>query len=646
MYSTLQNGEIRLLHLEGGPFDSVIGCRLEVVSLDKKPVYRALSYVWGDASNKPMTIIVNGTRFGVTVNLELALRRLRAHGNGAVVTLWADAVCINQDDVDERGKQVALMGRIYKSCTDVCVWLGPLGCEDEPSCLGWQALSTEEFSTDPTSKASGLMHCARNLVAFASGGDVHVKHLAPNAPGTEGLAEVMAVAMKDLATSVWFTRAWVVQEAHLAPKTTVFFGNVALSRELLWDSYSNRRRLVETCNCCRAGEGAELSEATGKFIAGLTGLAVIRDPAGLQGPHEVSTDPNMGLLEYTILKRRQQCSDPRDRIYAYQGVIEDWLEKLEVKLEEADYSGDMQAKAAELYLRVCSDAVMKRQTLEFLAWDTTKHSYKNNLPSWSLDWTHDGSSWDAVRLYDSKRWDSAKGIPFRADIVDGTTLVSAGRRIDTVAKVGERWRNDEALCQNWHDVTGLRGSRDPDSPYPSGGTWGDTWWKVLCFVSENTTTPYTERDIRAFELVNAIVPNVHFNYLPKTKISDDCGRMGFEFSEKSMTKMFEDSINPIIGYMLIRLDNQVLFITENGYMGFGRHGVREGDPVFLLGGCRAPLVLRETGKTVRVKGLKDGQLLNEEPLLELIAGCFIYGIMDGELSNHEKPFDTESVCVG
>ncbi|KAF2732509.1 HET-domain-containing protein [Polyplosphaeria fusca] len=39
-------------------------------------------------------------------------------------TLWIDALCINQDDIVERGHQVRLMREIYSKAQKVSVWLG------------------------------------------------------------------------------------------------------------------------------------------------------------------------------------------------------------------------------------------------------------------------------------------------------------------------------------------------------------------------------------------------------------------------------------------------------------------------------------------------------------------------------------------
>jgi len=58
----------------------------------------------------------------VTSNLHSALRQLSQNGN--VRFLWADAICINQKDVPERGYQVTIMRHIYERADETIVWLG------------------------------------------------------------------------------------------------------------------------------------------------------------------------------------------------------------------------------------------------------------------------------------------------------------------------------------------------------------------------------------------------------------------------------------------------------------------------------------------------------------------------------------------
>ena len=38
--------------------------------------------------------------------------------------LWTDSLCINQQDIEEKSRQVGMMGRIFASARTVIVWLG------------------------------------------------------------------------------------------------------------------------------------------------------------------------------------------------------------------------------------------------------------------------------------------------------------------------------------------------------------------------------------------------------------------------------------------------------------------------------------------------------------------------------------------
>lgn len=42
-----------------------------------------------------------------------------------VVVVWADAICINQQNLEERNHQVEFMTGIYRKAFTVALWLGP-----------------------------------------------------------------------------------------------------------------------------------------------------------------------------------------------------------------------------------------------------------------------------------------------------------------------------------------------------------------------------------------------------------------------------------------------------------------------------------------------------------------------------------------
>jgi hypothetical protein len=127
-YSPLLPGpeSIRLLHLMPHEDEvAPIQCRLFNYSLDKSDkwihLYEALSYAWG-GSDKPRSIFIGKHALPVTINLHAALSRLRDRSFERII--WADAICIDQDNLEERGHQVQLMAKIYSKANHVIVWLG------------------------------------------------------------------------------------------------------------------------------------------------------------------------------------------------------------------------------------------------------------------------------------------------------------------------------------------------------------------------------------------------------------------------------------------------------------------------------------------------------------------------------------------
>ncbi|KAI0873283.1 heterokaryon incompatibility protein-domain-containing protein [Hypoxylon argillaceum] len=128
--------QIRLLKLMNGEWNDRIRCELYVVSLQDSPKYEALSYVWGPLTDL-VDIDVNGVTFSATQNLHAALRRLRDHiwrgpDYEESRALWVDAICINQQDAEEKAHQVQLMGDIYSQTAKGLFWLGEQPDEPQP----------------------------------------------------------------------------------------------------------------------------------------------------------------------------------------------------------------------------------------------------------------------------------------------------------------------------------------------------------------------------------------------------------------------------------------------------------------------------------------------------------------------------------
>jgi hypothetical protein len=98
--------------------------------------YVALSYVWGDETDK-RAISIGGKKLGITASLDCALRHIRDRRR--MLHVWADGICINQNDVDDRNLQVSQMRSVYSAARHTIIFLGL----SSPQCdLIFQVLQT------------------------------------------------------------------------------------------------------------------------------------------------------------------------------------------------------------------------------------------------------------------------------------------------------------------------------------------------------------------------------------------------------------------------------------------------------------------------------------------------------------------------
>lgn len=125
------DASIRILTLFPGQRGSPLVARLENEELGETAVmaapYEAVSYVWGTGTRCSELRCNEGDDDGggilpLTQSIDDALERLRLVDRPR--RLWADQICINQEDVGERSQQVRLMNEIYRGAERVLVWLG------------------------------------------------------------------------------------------------------------------------------------------------------------------------------------------------------------------------------------------------------------------------------------------------------------------------------------------------------------------------------------------------------------------------------------------------------------------------------------------------------------------------------------------
>jgi hypothetical protein len=91
------------------------------------PDFEALSYAWGSTEcySKINVGTLGKDKLPIPENLEIGLRYLRYEDKPRI--LWIDAICVNQQNLDERGYQVRYMSKIYAKVKRVVIWLGQEG---------------------------------------------------------------------------------------------------------------------------------------------------------------------------------------------------------------------------------------------------------------------------------------------------------------------------------------------------------------------------------------------------------------------------------------------------------------------------------------------------------------------------------------
>ncbi|KAK5122949.1 hypothetical protein LTR85_003514 [Meristemomyces frigidus] len=87
----------------------------------KLACYEAISYTWGDPDDVGI-VLCHDKELVLPANLVEALLQFRSAENEQY--LCADAICLDQNNIEERSAQVRIMGDIFAAAARVLVWLG------------------------------------------------------------------------------------------------------------------------------------------------------------------------------------------------------------------------------------------------------------------------------------------------------------------------------------------------------------------------------------------------------------------------------------------------------------------------------------------------------------------------------------------
>ncbi|KAF4628619.1 hypothetical protein G7Y89_g9533 [Cudoniella acicularis] len=388
------NNQIRLLLLYPGSAGDPIKCELFNTLLDPLPEYQALSYTWGDPSNR-RDIAIDGHKFSVGSNLYEALQHIRS--KEACERFWIDAICIDQENSFERSKQVPRIREIYSLAQRVLVWLGrDIEPEDSKRNFGmfqkWDAggLGDGDRSTkmafDLVRKLSGAWQSAAVALLTAnrentsrepiSVFDIIRAHLSQHEDIHISLnrrltaeEEAPWLALGRLCWRPWFDRVWVLQEVGVSTDVAVVCGNNIIS----WTALLEAVGILEIHG---------YSQGASDIIGPMLGASKVRRMnVGKKFKDGEYRESGIGYEFLALLAQTQHllATNPRDKIYGMMGLAA-------VGTQHEMMIPDYNKPVVDVYKGFVK-FVLDTQNIDILCFCDGSIEFPT-LPTWAPDWTY------------------------------------------------------------------------------------------------------------------------------------------------------------------------------------------------------------------------------------------------------------------
>ena len=196
----------RLIELHPGTEGDALRANLVIREPDRS--YTALSYLWKDMMPGVWVKIQSSTNSeDIEISASLFALLLRVRDTEHKVYLWADALCINYRDPTEKGRQIALMTRIYNDASIVSSWLG-------------EGDDTSQLAFDFVERLMDL----KNFDRFIQDQE-HADEWR---------------AFEKLLTRPYFTRRWIVHNVALAQGAVLYCGRHSIS----WTTFATAVMLL------------------------------------------------------------------------------------------------------------------------------------------------------------------------------------------------------------------------------------------------------------------------------------------------------------------------------------------------------------------------------------------------------------------
>lgn len=619
--------EIRLCVLDPGAIEDPLSCALRTVSLKEHPVYETLSYAWGDPILND-EIVANGGVIKITKNLHTALRYLRKSDESRII--WADGVCINQLDLDERSSQVGIMGDVYQRGKHLQIWL----CEAEvmesefrrstPPSEYWnlendvklftQFLHSQRLMTnlppialmENPSLHPDIPSAIRILELLATGCHLYqmpfFKVTGPETiePCTTWAASLRVLSM--ILSRPWWNRVWIVQEILLSIQATVHIGEFKVPLPLIFDAIASLKK--HTDGCCRLWIHLWYghSNIAGSIIDSrvrILHLGGIKDSRAREITH----------IKAFYISAAREASDPRDHIFALQGLL-----KKDLTISKPIYRISTQ----NVYSSATKMLYFEGTGLQMLSYAVgTESSNAYGLASWVCDWSREH---DPIVLMPSK-FNASNGSKFRTEQTSDEILTVEVCKVDVVCTtgitVGQDCRLGKILecLEAWWSLAETETSNEQSTIWTAilGGYWGDE--------SEGQSRRILPEDIIAVEAWWKLATS-----LVEQGYNETC-------TPDLKMRLIGDNISFSVIY-------SKLWSTSQGFLGLGRQTVEKGDEVFIVKGSPVPLVLRPIEGTL----LPSFGLSEREQGYLFVSACYLHGFMDGEAVKPDTKWERVHLC--
>jgi len=581
-YTSLEQGHVRLLKRVPHPDPSLL--IFEFVTAPVSHVedqFSAISYCWGTLPKHKIITLKDGSYLPVTAKVEQILRHVISNkGNKTNHTLWLDAVCINQNDIEEKSLQIPIMAEIYGHAASVEIWLD--SGKDSKASLR-QFMERHSMNSKKAEFAAGMSreHNCWVLPPFS----------------TPEIVELM--------WSPWFERSWVVQEFCYGKHHRFYFRDLEITSTFLnlvfeWGSDLAFGRVTE-------GDRCEIPLPP--LIKNFANLMILRDGIHARKKMKEEVPDRLVPLE-DILSRfySLKASNPHDKIYAMLRLgTGSWPKRLKV-----DYT----IPVAQLYLRIMI-VMFKSGTdfclLGFAGLTASRPLFRDqpDMPSWVPDFTTPPTH--TVWACQYKRF-NASGMPYKLGIKSpcftnskDTSLKTAlglrGICIDRIAGIikGDSRHNIR------HARTFIRSAIEKAKslePYLTGETAREVVRKTLVAGDENAIQEDPE--------------GASFDRLCEIAQARD-RKISLDDIWKSKGRYFQTMLLEGAGG-----SRGVIWTEKLGFMGLTSNDIRIGDEVWLIEGAKVPFILRESPEPKS----KDGRAIG----YELVCEAYIHGIMGGEMS--------------